>query len=934
MTKALTPQVNPGPACASSSRSGQHATEHGVGQESSAPMNSTAAEHHAPRHPKPRHARRTAGLLLGAALAALALSSVAQAATQTQTFNFNNTTQYFTVPARVTQLSLVATGGGGGVGAFNPFVLGAAAPAGGVGAEISETVTVTPGDLLVIMLGGGGTTGISDTAAGGPGGLSSGAGLNGGYGGNSLTTNPNGGAGGGGGGGTALVDATSGSLLLVAGGGGGGGGEASGGRDTSEEGGGNGGNAGPPPPSGGVVTIHGGLLAIAGAAAAIASGSGTSGSDALTNGSGEFSGAGGGGGAGYDPTTAGQNAGTGGGPGFGGNEFGGGGGGAGASYASSPNAQFTAGPSTLTSLNGINGSVTVSWSAPVSLAVDTASLKLGTNGFSYSASLSASGGKPPYTWSLASGRLPAGLSLSPSSGVISGTPQAAGSSMFTVKATDSTSGTPDTATKPLTMQVNPGPTPGAYVVTGNQVRAFALGESGNVAPVVTIAGSKTGLTTPDGLAFDGNGFLYVANAQLSTVTAYAPGASGDVAPVGTVAGSATGLSHPAGLALDAAGNLYVADRPTNTITVYAVHGGAGGAPSLGNLTPARTITGTDTGLSSPTALAIDSAGHLWVANAGNSTLTEYPAGAGGNATPLATVAGASTFLKFPQALTIDSSGHLIAANTFGESVTQYPPGSTGNAFPSAQTTGPATQLDFPDGLDVDSSNRLYVANQFGGPTQTGSLTVYAAGANGNATPLAVITGSNTGLSAPGAVAVAPPMKALRSPLPAAALDRRYSARVFEVLGKPPLRWRLIRGHLPIGLRLTRDGRIIGTPGRAGSYRFTVRVTDSSEPAQKSTARITLIVIVPPTITTVTPAHGSRHGGVRLTITGTGFAAGANHTVFMFGDVPARAVRCQSSRRCTVRTLPHRAGTVAVTAIVRGVSSPHAAADRFRYTRES
>jgi hypothetical protein len=75
-------------------------------------------------------------------------------------------------------------------------------------------------------------------------------------------------------------------------------------------------------------------------------------------------------------------------------------------------------------------------STPVSLSVTTSSLPGGVTGQSYNAQLTASGGVPPYTWSLASGSLPAGLLLS-AAGVISGTPTTAGSSSFTVKAADS-----------------------------------------------------------------------------------------------------------------------------------------------------------------------------------------------------------------------------------------------------------------------------------------------------------------------------------------------------------------------------------------------------------------------------------------------------------------------------------------------------------------
>lgn len=57
-------------------------------------------------------------------------------------------------------------------------------------------------------------------------------------------------------------------------------------------------------------------------------------------------------------------------------------------------------------------------------------------GTAYSETLSVTGGTGPYTWSLASGSLPTGLSLS-SSGVISGTPSAAGTFTFAVTVTDS-----------------------------------------------------------------------------------------------------------------------------------------------------------------------------------------------------------------------------------------------------------------------------------------------------------------------------------------------------------------------------------------------------------------------------------------------------------------------------------------------------------------
>ena len=77
-------------------------------------------------------------------------------------------------------------------------------------------------------------------------------------------------------------------------------------------------------------------------------------------------------------------------------------------------------------------------SVSVPVAVTTPSLPAATAGQAYTASLSAADGTAPYTWAVTSGSLPAGLTLDPATGAISGTPTAAGSSTITVTATDST----------------------------------------------------------------------------------------------------------------------------------------------------------------------------------------------------------------------------------------------------------------------------------------------------------------------------------------------------------------------------------------------------------------------------------------------------------------------------------------------------------------
>jgi large repetitive protein len=97
-------------------------------------------------------------------------------------------------------------------------------------------------------------------------------------------------------------------------------------------------------------------------------------------------------------------------------------------------------------------SITVS-AASAPLTVTTASLAGATVGTPYSQTLAATGGTPPYSWSVTVGALPAGLSLNATTGVISGSPTAAGTSSFTVTVTDSAA-VAGTATKALSITVS------------------------------------------------------------------------------------------------------------------------------------------------------------------------------------------------------------------------------------------------------------------------------------------------------------------------------------------------------------------------------------------------------------------------------------------------------------------------------------------------
>src|SRR4029077_14246122 len=86
------------------------------------------------------------------------------------------------------------------------------------------------------------------------------------------------------------------------------------------------------------------------------------------------------------------------------------------------------------------------------LAISGATFHDGEVGVAYGpVNLSATGGVPPYTWSVATGNLPSGLILDPS-GIVSGTPSTTGAANFTVQVADSANAT---ASAPEAMKIAP-----------------------------------------------------------------------------------------------------------------------------------------------------------------------------------------------------------------------------------------------------------------------------------------------------------------------------------------------------------------------------------------------------------------------------------------------------------------------------------------------
>jgi streptogramin lyase len=159
-----------------------------------------------------------------------------------------------------------------------------------------------------------------------------------------------------------------------------------------------------------------------------------------------------------------------------------------------------------------------------------------------------------------------------------------------------------------------------WVLNNNQTLARLDGNGSQT----TTAGTAAASSTRAGIAFDNNGDVWSASSTNGLLEYSVTGAHI------TVSGSsAAGVSAPTSVAVDGAGQIWVANAGNKSVSVLSSNGGAV-SPSTG-LQP-----GT---LNAPTGLAIDSAGSVWVTNSGSNTMTKIIGAAAPVVSP--TVTGAA-----------------------------------------------------------------------------------------------------------------------------------------------------------------------------------------------------------------------------------------------------------------------------------------------------
>ena len=191
-------------------------------------------------------------------------------------------------------------------------------------------------------------------------------------------------------------------------------------------------------------------------------------------------------------------------------------------------------------------------------------------------------------------------------------------------------------------------------------------------------------------------------------------------------GSAARFNSPAGVAVDSADNTYVADTVNSTIRKITPAGVVTTFAGLAGSTGSANGTGSTARFNFPSALAVDSANNIYVADTANSTIRKITparvvstfAGLAGSIGTANGIGSAARF-DFPAGVAVDraGTGNIYVGDTSNFTIRQITPagvvttlaGSPG-VRGGANGTGSAARFELPEGLVVDSAGNIYVAD--------------------------------------------------------------------------------------------------------------------------------------------------------------------------------------------------------------------------------
>ncbi len=440
----------------------------------------------------------------------------------------------------------------------------------------------------------------------------------------------------------------------------------------------------------------------------------------------------------------------------------------------------------------------LSFTVTPALTITTSSpLPAGIAGSPYSQTLTASGGTPPYSWSIIAGALPAGLTLASSTGVLSGTPSGPGSFNFTVRVTDAGEPTPAAASKAFTLTVA---APGPLLASINPSSANAGG------PGFTLTVNGSNFVSGSTVRWNGSNRT-TAFVSASQLTASIP--ASDIASPGT---ATVVVANPGGSISNSLA-FTVSPALLTITTVSPLPSGSQGAAYSQALSAAggqppyswSVVSG-----SLPNGISL---------NASSAVLSGTPSAAGSfgftvrvsdSSQPTPETATKAFTLVVAASVPQLNSINPSSANAGGPAFTLTVNGANFVSNSTVRWNGSSRITAFVSGAQLTAA---IPAADIAAPG-TASVTVADPGATSNALTFTISTSSLTITTA--------------SPLPQGIVGNAYSQTVVASGGTLPYSWSVSAGALPAGLTLNASsGTIGGTPTAVGNSTFTARVQDSA-----------------------------------------------------------------------------------------------------------